>query len=694
MDANEKRVAEALRQASENVEPPASLEPAAVAARLRAAEEAGGQSAEGAGVRAGESEVAHSRRGGKRHRRWLIPSVAAACLALLAGIGVVAALQARPALPEGAQGVGSAVIECPASDPNGSNATVGSEDDAAVSAIPTASSYEELYALLGLMQRAEQRDLDEGISESEGTAMAMAESFSARSDTQKDGSASDFSQTNVRTEGVDEADIAKTDGTCVYTLLDWGERIDIVKADAGKLRKAASIKVSKGAAFREFFLSEGRLFAVEERYPEGEDAWNPVTSIVTYDVSDPSSPRKVARVKQEGAYHTARLVNGYLYLFTAFNIMPTARAEDSAAYIPEVGEQQVKCGNIYVPDEEAADQYLVVGSVALDDPDAVVDSAAVTCRVDDVYVSAESIYAYGAVWNRSAQEGDVDEAAADEIDPAFSQASLGYSDRTALCKLSYDQGKISAVGETEVPGAIDDAFSLDEYEGYTRVVTTRYKDGEPQSSGVYVLDEGLKTVGQLDDLAPGEKVYAARLMGEVGYFVTYKEVDPLFTVDLADPRHPRVAGELKIPGFSEYLHPFGEGRLLGIGMATEKGGSVTRGLKLSMFDTSNPTDVRELTSLTLEGTYWADALYDHRAAFVDAERGLVGFSVDGEDDCYYLFTYSDGRGFEEALADEAAEWGFQGARGLRIGEDFYVATEGQLASFSLKSYREIDRVEL
>lgn len=129
-------------------------------------------------------------------------------------------------------------------------------------------------------------------------------------------------------------------------------------------------------------------------------------------------------------------------------------------------------------------------------------------------------------------------------------------------------------------------------------------------------------------------------------------------------------------------------------MATEKGGSVTRGLKLSMFDTSNPTDVRELTSLTLEGTYWADALYDHRAAFVDAERGLVGFSVDGEDDCYYLFTYSDGRGFEEALADEVAEWGFQGARGLRIGDDFYVATEGQLASFNLKSYREIDRVEL
>lgn len=642
-----------------------------MAARLTAAEGAGGGPA--------GRVPARPRRNGRR--RWLIPSVAAACLVVLAGIGVGVALQASPASPGIDREIVQVTFECPASDPDGP------------SAIPTASSYEELYALLGLKQRAEQHDLNEDISENEGTAMAMAESFSARSDTQKDGSASDFSQTNVRTEGVDEADIAKTDGTCVYTLQDWGERIDIVKADAGKLRKAASIKASKGAAFREFFLSEGRLFVVEERYPEGEDAWNPVTSIVTYDVSDPSSPRKVARVKQEGAYHTARLVNGYLYLFTAFGIMPTARAEDSAAYIPEVGEQQVKCGNIYVPDEEAADQYLVVGSVALDDPGTVVDSAAVTCRVDDVYVSTESIYAYGTVWNRSAQEGDVDEAA-DEIDPAFSQASRGYSDRTALCKLSYNRGKISAVGETEVPGAIDDAFSLDEYEGYTRVVTTRYQNGEPLSSGVYVLDEGLNTVGQLDDLAPGEKVYAARLMGEVGYFVTYKEVDPLFTVDLADPRHPRVVGKLKIPGFSEYLHPFGEGRLLGIGMATEKGGSVTRGLKLSMFDTSNPADVRELTSLTLEGTYWADALYDYRAAFVDAERGLVGFSVDGEDDCYYLFTYSDGCGFEEALADEAAEWGFQGARGLRIGDDFYVATEGQLTSFSLKSYREVDRVEL
>ncbi|MEE0706837.1 MAG: beta-propeller domain-containing protein [Adlercreutzia sp.] len=686
MDANEKRVVEALRQACENIEPPASLDPAAVAARLQAAEEAGGPSM--------GSAPARPRRSGRR--RWLIPSVAAACLAVLAGIGVMAALQVAP-VPSGAeQEVAGEVFKCPASDLNGadSSANASSESDAAVSAIPTASSYEELYALLGLKQRAEQRDHNEGLSENEGTAMAMAESFSARSDTQKDGSASDFSQTNVRTEGVDEADIAKTDGTCVYTLQDWGERIDIVKTDAGKMQKTSSIRAPKGAAFREFFLSEDRLFAVVEQYPESENEWNPVTSIVTYDVSDPSSPQKVTRVKQEGAYHTARLVNGYLYLFTAFNIRPTARAEDSAAYIPEVGEQQVKCGNIYVPDEGEADQYLVVGSVALDDSDTVVDSAALTCRVDDVYVSTESIYAYGAVWNPSAQKDDVDEAATDEIDPAFSQASRGYSDRTAFCKLSYDQGKISAVGETEVPGAIDDAFSLDEYEGYTRVVTTRYENGEPQSSGVYVLDEHLKTVGELDNLAPGEKVYAARLMGAVGYFVTYKEVDPLFTVDLADPRHPRVVGKLKIPGFSEYLHPFGEGRLLGIGMATEKGGRVTQGLKLSMFDTSDPTDVRELTSFTLEGTYWADALYDHRAAFVDAERGLVGFSVDGEDDCYYLFTYSDERGFKEALADEVAEWGFQGARGLRIGDDFYVATEGQLTSFNLKSYREIDRMEL
>lgn len=722
MDANEKNIANAIRRASESMEVPVSLEPDAVAARLRLLEEKE-SATQGAGRPCGERAAATDPVRPSRRRtrpRWLIPSVAAACLALLAGVGVVAFGASQVTTPD------LASLAAPSASSQDEDAT-GAVDEgnaalegAPVEALPTAASYDELYERLRLDEQARQRNGSDRYGAKDMGVMELSAELSADVSSSSQSKASDdFSATNVRTAGVDEADIVKTDGTCLYTMQNWGEEIAIVKTREGKMRALGSLKPREGR-FCEFFLEGGRLYAVSEAYPEEEGFANPVTTVTTYDMSDPADPKLIAEVQQDGSYRTARLTDGYLYLFTTFYTSIAESRTDKRAYVPSAGGEALACADIYLPDNCAADGYLVVGSVAVEAADRIADQKAILCAVDNVYVSDDGIYAYGPVWNRAVLYGGVkdgDGLAVPEEDDAAAKtageeggadgasaasetsdvaASTASSDRTALCKLSYGKGTIEAVGETEVTGLVDDSFSIDEYEGMTRVLTTRYgDDGNPASNYVSVLDENLKLVGELKDLAPGERIYSARLMGDIGYFVTYREVDPLFTVDFSDPTNPRIVGKLKIPGFSEYLHPFGEGRLLGIGMATEKGGSVTKGLKLSMLDTSDPTDVHEITSFTLEGAYWSDVFYDYRAVFVDVERGLVGFSIEGSDDCYCLFSYDVQRGgFREELAAEGAPWGYQGARGVRIGETFYVATEGRVTSFSLENFEKVGRLKL
>lgn len=704
MDAHEKKTLEALTRAAESIDVPASVAPAAVEARLRVQKK-------------GETEVREPQ---PKRRRWMPALAAAACLALAAGLGAVALAADGVTTPSLSS---LTVVADPIEDPS-TEKDDGPLDASAIRAVPVADSYDELYRRLqgaGERRQAEEFSITEAL-EAGGEATADASSSAQDS--------SVFSATNVRTAGVDEADVAKTDGARLYTLQDYGNRIVIVETRDGAMEVVGSMKPEDGT-WCEFFLEGERLYAIAETYPEVDNPTgapmvvNPQTVVTTYDVSDPASPQVVATMQQEGYYHSARLTGEFLYLFTIFMADPAAPVEQTEGYVPSVNGETLAHDDVYLPNEETSPDYLVISAIDTKDPSAATDQKAVLCNVDDVYVSPQSMYVYGpqelegddvvtTVEDGAAEE--VEGAAADGVDDdqnsstgdeannladdyvavSSSRASSYKTDRTVICKFTYQGGRIEAVGETAVTGVIDDSFSIDEYEGTTRVLTTLYQKGEflPVSNRVSVLDDQLQLIGEVKDLAPGERIYAARLMGDVGFFVTYRDVDPLFTVDFSDPRHPRIVGQLKVPGFSEYLHPFGEGRLLGIGMTTEPGSSVTTGFKLSMFDTTDSANVRELSSFTLEGTFWAMAFYDYRAVFADADRGLVGFSIEGSDECYFLFSYNDKHGFREVLTDRQAPWGYQSARGVRIGEIFYVVAEDQATSYHLKGYREIDSVTL
>lgn len=218
---------------------------------------------------------------------------------------------------------------------------------------------------------------------------------------------------------------------------------------------------------------------------------------------------------------------------------------------------------------------------------------------------------------------------------------------------------------------------------------------EKETNSVYVLDEKLKKVGSIEGLAEDERVYSARLMGDVGYFVTYRETDPLFSVDFSDPKKPEIIGELKIPGFSEYLHFYGEDLLLGIGMDVDEDGFTTNGVKLSMFDISDNTDVKEVQKYVMKNVYSADVMYDYRAALIDRKKNIIGFSANsGDGESYYVFSYDEKNGFE-CLMDETVNGnGYQTARGVYIDTVLYVVKGNIIEAYSMEDYKKVDDIIL
>ena len=349
------------------------------------------------------------------------------------------------------------------------------------------------------------------------------------------------------------------------------------------------------------------------------------------------------------------------------------------------------------------------------------------------------------------------------------------TDKSVIHKISISSGEIIYKTRGEVPGQPLNQFSMDEYNGYFRIATTTSGSGgfgfpvgvavrssspvseageavsqaapsepEPQTepekpeqttiapeplpsprplppvrpvvssaNHLYVLDSDMKIVGKVEDLAPGERIFSARFIGDRAYLVTFVRIDPLFVVDLSDPRNPKVLGELKIPGVSDYLHPYDENHIIGVGQATEEVyGRVTfSGLKLSLFDVSDVSNPRELAKYEIgdRGTS-SDALYDHKAFLFSKDRNLLVLPVLlAEKD--YQYTWQGAYVFDLNLQDgftlkgkithddlqEKPEYyypRFPVRRSLYIGNVLYTVSEAMIKANSLSDLAEINTIKL
>ena len=172
---------------------------------------------------------------------------------------------------------------------------------------------------------------------------------------------------------------------------------------------------------------------------------------------------------------------------------------------------------------------------------------------------------------------------------------------------------------------------MDEYDGNLRIATTAYdKDGNT-TNNLYILDENLNKLGSIENMAKDEKIYSVRFIGKTGYIVTFKQIDPLFVIDLSNPEKPEIKGELKIPGYSSYLHPYDDTHIIGIGRNTEEttyGSTVSTNMKMSMFDIADLENPKEMFSVSIggRGTY-SEILSNHKALFFNKEKNLIGFPI-------------------------------------------------------------------
>lgn len=551
------------------------------------------------------------------------------------------------------------------------------------SGVETVDDYEEVYEYLqAYAMNANSYDEDGGevmIMEDSAADMAAGGAEMRQqiaSETQKmdaavpEAASAEYSETNVRQEGVDEADVVKTDGRYLYTLRDNGRAVVIVDTKDG-LKEAAEVKLEDTHSIREFYVNNGKLALVGESYREEKtkSGWYMSTAstfAVTYDLSDPAKPEKVGEVTQSGYYTSSRMSEGHLYLFSQYSVDTASGIEprDTEKYIPLVDGTLLPGNDIYLPTTKQAYMYAVISSVDMEKPDDTKDSKAIFTDGGNLYVSNKNIYWYE---DRSWYTGD-----------------------TVIRRLSYQDGKLKAEASGMVGGYIHDSFCIDEYKGYLRVITT-----EKEANSVYVLDEKLKTVGSIEGLAEDERVYSARLMGDVGYFVTFRETDPLFSVDFSDPKKPEIIGELKIPGFSEYLHFYGEDMLLGIGMDVDEDGFTTNGVKLSMFDISDNTDVKEVQKYVMKNVYSADVMYDYRAALIDVGKNIIGFSANsGDGESYYVFSYDKDKGFACLMEETINGTGYQTARGVYIDQVLYVVKGNIIEAYGMEDYKKVGDIIL
>lgn len=692
-------------------------------------------------------------RSGKRKAAKMLPdrrfrraAAAAACICLLAAGGL--ALYQTGVLsperdPKDAQSLAENVTDEAAREGGneGSGAGVGEQNQEEDTLRFAKKSYEEIYEKL----RRQGTVLENQNSDLAGDSMQSAPAASVEeSEALADSSAKDFGQTTLRTEGVDEADTIKNDGRYLYQLA--------VREDAsGKERQGIQIVDTKEGlqetafvgAFtypREFYVWEDLLIVLEDGYYTAEYVYGDgvedtplavctedvlyasgqYTKIHIYDISDRENPGLVQTFMFDGAYRTSRLADGYLYGFTFFTPSPGEDAEDYETYIPKADGSLIPAEEIICPDEASCQGYLVMVSVDLSQPEELKSSRAALADEGLFYVSGENIYL--ASGHSAYEDGEVlyQETAEKEAQPQ-EDADGGdvkgevVSDWTQILRFSYGNGRFFAKAEGRIPGSIPDGFCLDQSGEFLRAVTTSteyirrtvtddrtgevlgYEYESPEdsgwSNGLYILNEDLEIVGSLEGLAEGEQIYSARFLGDTAYFVTFFQTDPLFAVDVSEPEEPKVLDELKVSGFSEYLHLYGEGLLLGLGMEVDEDTGEQQGLKLSMFDMSDPAELSEKARLNLSEYDYSTALYDYKSLLIDVRKNLIGFEAQSYGhgaarQAYLVFSYEEGA-FVEKLEIELPEndgfW-YQSCRGTYIVDRFYLLLpDGSVQEYSLET---------
>lgn len=502
-----------------------------------------------------------------------------------------------------------------------------------------------------------------------------------------DDSNADHSDTNNQEEGVDEADIVKTDGQYLFILS--GKQLMVFDPiPAPETSELSRIEID--GTPNEMFLYKDVVMVFSSMWPEQvpDDIWPEVDhSDLSYDIlkitlvslNDPTHPELLREVYVEGYYQSSRRIDAsarvviYSYprgpelqtwvdldeycdwstgicdeeaLDAAYDeleaqnkaILDNTELDDWLPRYYEVNHTSgdsvysegmlAECSNHYHPQDPRGFGFITVMTVVMDDPGTKQPDIAVVADSGIVYASTQSLYLAeypDNIWDWwDFEEGDTPDSTSE----------------VHKFDIHSDANQAVYVATGSVTGFVLNQFSMSEYQGYLRVATTSGNWEDSWSNNVFVLeqnDDALDVIGEVNEIAPGEEIYSARFMQDKGYVVTFFQTDPLFTMDMADPTNPRMKGELEIPGYSSYIHPLDEDHLLTIGVPGDEE-NVTGGVSLQIFDVSDLTNPQQTHIYTFGEWWsaWSEAQYNHKAFLYYAPDQLLSIPVTyyGYDDYY------------------------------------------------------------
>lgn len=521
--------------------------------------------------------------------------------------------------------------------------------------LPVVGTYEKLEELVKKSEDIGTVNLTNGMFLSKSAvvmeSVPMADSVTSNSVAKND----DYSTTNVQVKGVDEADIVKNDGKYIYHLV----KNELVISE---INPASSMKILSKTKFDDNFNAtdlyiEDNLVIVlgtyyknhnkepkiyyEGYYPSNEN----YTVALIHNAADKTKLSLEKKVEVNGYYVSSRKIGNYLYFVANKNlyrsmfknpddVMPLYR---DTAVSEEIKKIDLNCVR-YIPDYESS-QYIMTVGVDLNNLKKEAEVSTCLGNSENIYSSAENMYIAFTSYEK-------EESVTDTVMKIVTPPTYFNNQSTTVYRFKLEDGKADCKAAGKVPGTVLNQFSMDENGDYFRIATTKgsiYDTGENKSkNNMYVLDKELKTVGSIEDIAPGEKIYSVRFMGDRAYMVTFRKVDPLFVIDLKDPQNPSILGKLKIPGYSDYLHPYDENHIIGFGKDADlvssegnwgwadENGTVAyyQGIKIALFDVTDPNNPIEMFKENIgdRGTE-SELLNNHKALLFSKDKNLLAFPV-------------------------------------------------------------------
>ncbi len=549
----------------------------------------------------------------------------------------------------------------------------------------------------------------------------------------------DYSDTYSQEENVLEADIVKTDGERIYYLFNdydyenaskYGGNyaaMRIASVDDGDITDAytldieydcglgeeweKNISVSDMYIYNDMLAVVGTVDAYHDTYTEfgwdydGEyQFYDDTTSTFVSFYTKENEPQHLGTYTQDGSYNDVRISpEGYMYLITGYRTEYLSDIEDSDDldnYIPKCGvdySAYIPCESILLPEDELDNyeymSYTVIGSIDLTVAGefTACDTKALAGYSGDIYSSADNLY-----------------------------TATGW-EKIDITRIAIGGGQIVPEASGTVEGYTKDQFSFSEYNGYLRVATTidkwidngnfikdaldiPYESKRINHNNVYVLDMDMNIVGSVEGFGKNESIKSVSFSGDMGYVVTYEQTDPLFAIDLSDPANPFITDEFKILGYSTYMQKWDEGLLLGFGADADENG-IENGIKLVMFDNSDPYDLKEvgLYPIHNEGDsyIYSEALWERKALLIAPNKNLIGVPVTVEtyspeyhftaDSKYMFFSYENGEFVFKGELSMGDINGYGGGRAVYIGDYVYAVSSGCLVSADIETLTEVDR---